>query len=70
MSSIEHHNAGTILPLRWLFAYILDSSGNLIKCKACVVIRGDLQPTHRYTHRKMKRQQLLLLPMPFPLSWH
>jgi hypothetical protein len=44
MPAIERYNAGTILPLRWVFAYKLDSSGNLIKCKARIVVRGDLQP--------------------------
>jgi hypothetical protein len=37
-------NASSILLLRWVFAYKLNSSGNLIKYKAHIAIRGDLQP--------------------------
>ena len=32
-----------ILPLRWVFTYKFDSDGYLIKCKARICVRGDLQ---------------------------
>jgi Reverse transcriptase (RNA-dependent DNA polymerase) len=32
-----------VLPLRWVFTYKFDSDGYLIKCKARICVRGDLQ---------------------------
>jgi len=32
-----------ILPLMWVFTYKLDEDGFIIKYKACLVVRGDLQ---------------------------
>lgn len=31
------------LPLKWVFTYKTNEAGNLIKCKARIVVRGDLQ---------------------------
>jgi hypothetical protein len=40
------------LPLMWVFTYKLDKEGFLIKCKARIVVRGDLQqfPEYRDTY--------------------
>ena len=32
-----------VLPLRWVFVYKFDSEGFLLKCKARICVRGDLQ---------------------------
>src|SRR5208282_4462043 len=31
------------LPLKWVFTYKFDEGGHLIKCKARICVRGDLQ---------------------------
>jgi hypothetical protein len=42
---VNHLPSNTkVLPLRWVFAYKLDSSRKLERCKARIVVRGDLQP--------------------------
>ena len=33
-----------VLPLKWVFTYKLDDKGYLVKYKACICFRGDLQP--------------------------
>lgn len=33
-----------VLPLKWVFTYKLDSHGFLLRCKARLCVRGDLQP--------------------------
>ena len=40
----EEAKGARILPLKWVFKYKVDSEGHLLKCKARVCIRGDLQP--------------------------
>lgn len=43
---IDRPNTGERpLPLKWVFTYKLDQDGYLIKCKARIVVRGDLQLT-------------------------
>ena len=37
---------GKILPLKWVFLYKFDESGHLVKCKARICVRGDLQDAH------------------------
>ena len=32
-----------VLPLKWVFLYKFDEDGNLTRCKARIVVRGDLQ---------------------------
>jgi hypothetical protein len=34
---------GRILPLKWVFSYKTDENNNLVRCKARICVRGDLQ---------------------------
>ena len=34
----------TVIPLTWVFTYKLDTNGYLVKFKARICVRGDLQP--------------------------
>ena len=39
----------TVLPLLWMFTYKFDTDGYLLKYKARICVRGDLQP-QTYLH--------------------
>ena len=34
----------TVIPLKWVFTYKIDTDGYLVKFKARICVRGDLQP--------------------------
>lgn len=47
---IERSRATTrLLPLKWVFGYKFDKNGHLLKCKARLVVRGDLQERNTLT---------------------
>src|SRR3954451_21726422 len=46
----QQAKGGQILPLIWVFKYKFDSDGYLIKYKARICVRGDLQWTEEDTY--------------------
>jgi hypothetical protein len=40
---VEQLQASQIIPLHWVFTYKFNENGYLLKTKACICVRGDLQ---------------------------